>query len=272
MIPKPKHLGVEYASVFKDQRVVEAYQYRPMYPPEVFDILMSLVQQTDKPWRVLDAGCGTGFITRQLAPSVDEIDAVDFSEAMIATGKTLPGGDHPNIRWTHGAIEDASLRSSYSLIVAAASFHWMEWEIVLPKFAQILCETGYFAIVEDRALPTPWDKEIGVIINRYSMNKEYVPYDIAEVMAALEQQGLFEQSGMTETQPTLFQQTTAEWIESYHARNGFSRDRMAASDAAAFDQQMQEVINRYCQDGIVARSIKGRVLWGKPKAQRRTGE
>lgn len=269
MIPKPKHLGVEYASVFKDQSVVESYQFRPMYPPEVFGILMSLIRQTNKPWKVLDAGCGTGFITRELAPYVDKIDAVDFSEAMIATGKTLPGGDYPSIHWIHGAIEDFSLQSSYSLIVAAASFHWMEWETVLPKFAQILCETGYFAIVEDKALPTPYDEEVGVIIDRYSMNTDYVPYDITEIIAALEQQDLFEQSGMVETQPVLFQQTTAEWIESYHARNGFSRDRMAVSDAAAFDNEMREVMNRHCQDGIVTRSIKGWVLWGKPKAGRK---
>ncbi|NOK58698.1 MAG: hypothetical protein GFH27_549301n274 [Chloroflexi bacterium AL-W] len=49
MIPKPKHIGGEYASIFKDQSVVEAYQFRPIHPPEVFDILMTLVRQTDTP-------------------------------------------------------------------------------------------------------------------------------------------------------------------------------------------------------------------------------
>ncbi|NOK58699.1 MAG: class I SAM-dependent methyltransferase [Chloroflexi bacterium AL-W] len=200
-----------------------------------------------------------------MIPYVDEIDAVDFSEAMIAVGKTLPERYHSKIRWIHGPIEDVPLRSTYSLIVAAASFHWLEWEKVLPRFAQVLCKTGYLAIVEDRALPTLWDEEVGIIINQYSMNKDYVPYDMIQVMAELEQRDLFEQTGMTETQPVVFQQTTEEWIESYHARNGFSRDRMDQIEAEEFDEQMREVINRHCQDGTVTTNIQGRVFWGKPK-------
>ena len=64
MIQKPKHLGVQYAEVFKDASVVEAYQYRPSYPAEVFEILSGLI--TTEPRHVLDVGCGTGFLARNL--------------------------------------------------------------------------------------------------------------------------------------------------------------------------------------------------------------
>lgn len=68
MRPKPKHLGPEYASVFQDDSVVDAYPYRPPYPSEAIKLLAGLA--VDVPRRVLDIGCGTGDIARPLAPFV----------------------------------------------------------------------------------------------------------------------------------------------------------------------------------------------------------
>lgn len=57
-IPKPKHLGPEYADQFKDQSVADAYVNYPPYSDEVFEVLDDLIQ--DEPRIVLDIGCGTG--------------------------------------------------------------------------------------------------------------------------------------------------------------------------------------------------------------------
>ena len=75
MIQKPKHFATEYAEQFKDLSMVEAYRHRPPYPVEVFDILADLVQ--GEPQKVLDVGCGTGFIARNFVERVERIDAVD---------------------------------------------------------------------------------------------------------------------------------------------------------------------------------------------------
>ena len=56
MLPKPKHLGIEYASQFKDQSIADAYPNRPPYPAGVFPILASLI--VNSPRIVLDIGCG----------------------------------------------------------------------------------------------------------------------------------------------------------------------------------------------------------------------
>lgn len=58
MLPKPVHLGPDYAAQFGDRGVVEAYRHRPPYPDEVVAILAELV--VDEPRAVLDGGCGTG--------------------------------------------------------------------------------------------------------------------------------------------------------------------------------------------------------------------
>src|SRR5205085_8811604 len=101
MLPRPAHLTPDNAARFKDQSVVDFYPLRLPYPSVVFDILADLI--TDEPRAVLDVGAGTGDIARGLVRRVERVDAVDFSPAMIAKGKTLPDGDHPGLRWIYGA-------------------------------------------------------------------------------------------------------------------------------------------------------------------------
>ena len=69
MRPKPIHLEPQYAALFKESSVVEADKYRTPYPSEIFSILSELM--TDEPKAVLDVGCGTGLITRNLMEFVD---------------------------------------------------------------------------------------------------------------------------------------------------------------------------------------------------------
>ena len=93
--PKPKHLAPEYAATFKEHSDVDAYRRRPTYAPELFQVLVDLIQ--GEPRAVLDIGCGTVDIAKVIVDHVNRVDAVDFSRPMIEMGKSLPNGDHPNI-------------------------------------------------------------------------------------------------------------------------------------------------------------------------------
>jgi len=70
--------------------------------------------------------------------------------------------------------------------------------------------------------------------------------------------------GVSEAQPVAFQQSIESWIEGFHAGNGFSRERMGAARAAAFDGAIRAVMRTYCPTGVVERQIGGRVIYGKP--------
>ena len=263
MGPKHKQWSPEYASIFQDTSVVQAYQHRPPYPPQVFEILVSLIPDA-APRTALDAGCGTGFIARRLAQHIDRVDAVDISEAMIAVGKTLLGGSDPRLRWICGPIESIVVKPPYGLIVAAASLHWMEWEVVLPRFARWLAPECYLAIVEEVALPNPWDTDVGPVLARYSMNQDFQPYTMQTIAAELERRALFRPVGVRTTNAAPFQQAIGDWVESFHARNGFSRDRMKPAAAAKCDRKLAEIITRHCPSGLVEQQIAGRVIWGRP--------
>jgi SAM-dependent methyltransferase len=262
--PKPKQFGTEYAAIFKDESVASAYSYRPPYPLQIAEILLSLLPDAAGPNIVLDAGCGPGNIARSLVQWVDQVDAVDFSAAMVRKGRCLPGGDDPKLHWICSPIETAPLRPSYNLIVAAASLHWMDWPVVLPRFADHLVADGYLALVEETHQPQPWDKEIGAIFAHFSMNRDFEPYNLMTISHELVARGLFEIADQREVEPISFRQSLAEWVESIHARNGFSRDRMDPQAAQVCDAELARVLAHYCPAGVVEQQVGARVLWGRP--------
>jgi hypothetical protein len=120
------------------------------------------------------------------------------------------------------------------------------------------------ALVEDMAQPNPWDAAVGPILGRYSMNSDFAPYSMLTVVAELEQRRLFRLRGAHTTVPAPFRQSIDEWVETFHARNGFSRDRMAADAASTCDTALRAAIGRFCPDGLVEQSIAARVIWGVP--------
>ena len=259
MLPKPVHLGPEYGAQFQDSSMVSAYRYRPPYPAETFALLIGLI--SDEPRAVLDVGCGDGAIARHLVERVERIDALDPSAAMIAQGRRLPNGNHPSLNWIVGYAEDAPLQPPYALITAGASLHWMEWQIVLPRFRQLLSPHGVLAIISDGWLPPPWEALLGQICRRYSTNRDYQPYDIVE---EIEKRHLFQRVGEQQTIPLPFTQSLDAYIESFHARNGFSRQRMSQAAAAAFDDAVYALVAPACPDGLVTLQVFARLVWGQP--------
>lgn len=270
MQPKPAFLGQQTASAFQEESVVEAYQHRPPYPDAVFDILTSLI--SDQPYHVLDVGCGTGFIARRLAEragevagiahigAIDAIDAIDISPAMIEQGKRLPGGDSPTLSWIVGAVEETPLTPPYSLITAGDSLHWMEWGVALPRFAELLTPHGYLAILGVDQEPPPWQDDLLPLVRRYSTIAGYRPYNLVE---ELEMRGLFQRVGRQSTAPVPFTQSLDAYIESFHGRASFSRERMGEATAAAFDAEVRALVRRHVPGDVTLQVITD-VVWGKP--------
>ncbi len=267
MSNQPKQFRYAYSSIFQDESVVRAYQYRPRYPAEIFDLLADLLPANCTPRVVLDAGCGTGFVARPLAPLVERVNAVDFSAAAIREGRRLLGGDHPHLRWIEGPIESVAVSPPYCLITAGASIHWFDWDLVFPRFARLLAPDGLFVAVGIRHERQNWmHAELGPVLARYSMNQDFAPYSAAEILAQLEERGLFRQMGSAQTDAVEWQQPINEWVESIHARNGFSRDRMNPRRAAEADALFTEIATRHADnaDGFITHRYAGTLLWGRP--------
>jgi SAM-dependent methyltransferase len=259
MATKPKFLGPEYAAAFQDRGVAEAYQHRTTYPPDVFPIVAELI--VDAPRVVLDVGAGTGDVARNLVSYVDRIDAVDFSREMIDEGRRLPHGDDPRLTWIYGRAEDAPLWPPYALITAGQSLHWMDWNIVLPRFHDVLTPHGVLALVSAEERPAPWGEAVGRSIRRFSTNQDYEPFDM---LAELERRGLWEQRGERRTEPITIVRSVDDYIASFHAMSSLSRRRMGLEQAAAFDEEIRAAIMPFAVEGRVQLEVEGAVVWGRP--------
>ena len=259
MIKRPESHGEQYAARFQDQSVVDRYHLRPTYPPETFEILNELI--VDEPHAVLDVGCGTGNVARPLAEYVERVDAVDMSFPMLERARTLPGGDSPKIRWLHGRAEDVELQPPYALVTAGESLHWMDWGVVLPRFARILTPHGVLAIVYLVEQPVPWREGYRQIVRRFTNNPTYVPFDM---IAEFEKYQLFQKLGEHKTAPVSLWQTVENYIAAQHARSNLSLETMTAEQAAQFDTEMQALLGPFAQDGLLTLSVVGGMTWGKP--------
>lgn len=261
MLPKPRYLGPDYAAQFADPSVIAAYHHRPPYPAEIFTVLDRLI--VDAPRTVLDLGCGTGAIARPVADRVDRVDAIDPSAGMLARARQMPGGDHPRISWVCSSAEDVHLHGPYALVTAGASLHWMEWDVVLPRVGDAMSPNAVLAIIDitHDTIPVPWSEELHQLVVQYSTNRAFRPHD---VVAEIERRGLFTRTGEHQTAPFTFTQPVSDYIESFHARNGFSRDRMAPEAASAFDEALAAVVSPHASNGLVTLRLVGMVRWGVP--------
>lgn len=257
---KPRHLSADYAARFTDPSVVVAYSNRPPYPDEVFDTLVSLLPSG--PRRVLELGSGTGDLTLGLAARVEEVDAVEPSERMIEHARRRAHGVAANIRWTCASAEDFRSTERYALVVAAESIHWMEWTRVFQVIARSLREDAMLAIVTERKIVgIPWMAEARRIVAQYSTNKDYRAYDVIE---ELSRRGMFREVGRHQCRQPLFSQAIDAYVESFHSRNGFSRDRMSRERAAGFDAAMRDLVLASVPNGVVTGTVESTVVWGRP--------
>lgn len=121
--------------------VAKAYErFRPGYPVELFDMVMTYA---GKPVRTaLEIGAGTGKATRLFARHGVTVTATEPDGAMLAElRKHVP----ENVRTVQAPFEDLQPGESYGLVYAAAALHWTSPEGRWSRVAALLEPGGIFA-------------------------------------------------------------------------------------------------------------------------------
>ena len=103
------------------------------------------------PHRVLDVGCGTGYLLRQLAvrvPEAAELTGIDAAPSMIEVAAALTADDR--VRYRTGVSEQLPLPAgTVDLVVSTTSFdHWADQRAGLAECARVLVPGGTLVLVD----------------------------------------------------------------------------------------------------------------------------
>jgi SAM-dependent methyltransferase len=251
----PRELGVAFA----DEDVVRNYRHRPPYPKEVFGLLEQLLVA---PRVVLDAGCGTGALTRGLAAFAERVDALDPSEAMLTEARRS-GSPDPKIRWIVGRAEEAPLSPPYGLITTGASVHWMDPAVVMPRFRAALAPGAHLAIADMEWVhpKEPWREEFVALIQSYSPIKHHD--DFAALIRSLEEAGHFRKTGERRTQAMPFTTSTEDYLALLASTSSLSRATLGPRHTG-FESDARAIWKRH-DIARVRMDVVGVVAWGQPR-------
>lgn len=153
--------------------------YRPRYPEQLIDDVLS-----PDAHRVLEGGAGTGIASMQMLERGADLLAVepDARMAAVARAKGIPVELSTFEDW------DPAGRT-FDRVVFAASFHWVDPAVALPKIRTILNDGGKLALIWNRLRPVnPSRAEFEKIYRDYmnveTRNGDGSPGEVVDMIAS----------------------------------------------------------------------------------------
>lgn len=149
-------------------------KYRPDYPQEIIDSLISVTEITESS-DLLEIGCGSGKATEQLIGNGFNILGIDPGEDLVRIGNERFKNE--NVSFVKGRFEEYNFcQKKFDVVYAAQSFHWVPQPIGYQKCADILKDNGYIALFWNMYIlsDNDTDKELLEISTRYGGVADFV--------------------------------------------------------------------------------------------------
>lgn len=111
----------------------------------LFEILRAHLA-AERPWELLDAGCGRGVFTDGLARAGHDVLGVDFSETAISYARA-----HHRGRYALSALEDIDVPAKDAVVCIDVLFHVLDdaiWERALARMTGAVRARGLFVFAD----------------------------------------------------------------------------------------------------------------------------
>jgi SAM-dependent methyltransferase len=143
---------------YVDPRLVELYDLENPRGVDT-DFYLSLAAELDAQ-RILDLGCGTGLLTRELATPGRQVIGVDPAPAMLAFARRQPGAER--VRWVEGNARALGTPEADLLVmtgnVAQVFLDDAEWLNTLAAIHAALRPAGYLAFESRNPEDRAWER------------------------------------------------------------------------------------------------------------------
>lgn len=115
-------------------------RYRPEYPVVLLDYLLSV---TPVHHHALDVGCGTGQLTRLLAPAFEKVTGIDPCQTQIDNAEP-----HERIDYLVGPAEQLpSTLHNINLITVAQAAHWFDLPAFYREVRRVAAPNAVIALI-----------------------------------------------------------------------------------------------------------------------------
>jgi SAM-dependent methyltransferase len=192
---------------------------RPAYPSELFSDLVAITG-LDRQCSVLEVGCETGKATGSLAALAGTLTAVEPGPDLAGLARRrLLGFDNVHIETS--TFEDWNDRGRrFDLLLAAASWHWVNRSVGWPKAHEVLKPQGWMALIGHVVVRRPNEPE--VYAETTDLHERFAPGNPGWGHPPLEDQVRATNKGwgLVEDPGSLFSPTIVRWYPTVQSVDG----------------------------------------------------
>jgi precorrin-6B methylase 2 len=151
---------------------------RPNYAPSLISIVREQLHLTDR-HRLLDLGCGPGWLGIAFAPIVGSVVAMDPEPAMLEAARTLAAAAKVRIELVEGSSYDlGSQLGMFNVVTIGRAFHWMDRADTLRKLDASIEPDGAIILFNDVRPDVPenaWHEQYMKLVDSYANRDACIP-------------------------------------------------------------------------------------------------
>ena len=153
---------------------------RPNYAPSLIRMVKEHLYLSDT-HRLLDLGCGPGWLAVAFAPFVGTVVAMDPEPSMLEAARVAAAEAHVDIEFIEASSYDLDPQlGMFQVVTIGRAFHWMDRRDALGRLDRLIEPNGALVLFNDVHPEIPenrWYKHYAELIDGYAGTDARIPRD-----------------------------------------------------------------------------------------------